>query len=314
MKNIYEKYAKLLVNYSLELKKGDKFLVRSSYLAEDLLKEVYREALEVGAHPELLIELDGTEKIFYEAAGQEQLKYISPMFKYMIENYEAYLVVLAPFNLKELQNVDPLKKQSANMAKIDLTKTHLKRMAEGSLKWSACMFPTDAAAQECGMSRGEYEKFVYSACFLYDEDPMAKWLELRDKQQEIVDYLNGKEQVRYVGKDIDITFSTQGRKWFNSAGTTNMPSGEVFTSPVEDSVNGKIVSNWQLQDGTFSLNVIIPVNTTATVYIPAESAKSVTESGRRATGAKGVKFLHMKQGTAVFTIGSGNYQFESKVP
>ena len=240
MKNIYEKYAKLLVNYSLELKKGDKFLIRSSYLAEDLLKEIYREALEVGAHPELLIELNGTEKIFYETAGPEQLKYIPPTSKYIVENYDASLFVLAPFNLKELQNVDPLKKQSVNMARADLMTTSLRRMAEGSLKWSACMFPTGAAAQECGMSRGEYEKFVYSACFLYDEDPMAKWLELRDRQQEIVDYLNSKEQVRYVGKDIDITFSTKGRKWINSAGTTNMPSGEVLTSPVEDSVNGKI--------------------------------------------------------------------------
>lgn len=55
-----------------------------------------------------------------------------------------------------------------------------------------------------------------------------------------MDYLEGKNKVRYVGKDIDISFSAKGRKWINSAGTKNMPSGEVFASPVEDSVNGKI--------------------------------------------------------------------------
>jgi alpha-L-rhamnosidase len=93
-----------------------------------------------------------------------------------------------------------------------------------------------------------------------------------------------------------------------------MPGAITRASASYDSVNGMIVSNWQLKNDTFMLNVIIPANTTAMVYIPAESAKSITESGRRATGAKGVQFLHIKQGTAVFTVGSGNYQFESKVP
>jgi alpha-L-rhamnosidase len=93
-----------------------------------------------------------------------------------------------------------------------------------------------------------------------------------------------------------------------------MPGGITRAMASYDSINGKIVSNWQLKDGTFTLNVIIPANTTATVYIPAESAKNITESGRPATKAKGVRFLQIKQGTAVFTIGSGHYQFESKMP
>ena len=240
MRDVYEKYAKLLVNYSLELKKGDKFVIRSSYLAEDLLKEIYREALAVGAYPELKIDLNGTEKIFYETADEEQLKYVPPTTKYVVENYDASLFILAPFNLKELQNVDPLKKQSVNMAKADLMKTHMRRTADGSFRWSLCVFPTNAAAQECGMSRSEYEQFVFSSCFLYDDDPVAKWFELRDNQQAIVDHLNGKDKIRYVGKDIDISFSAKGRKWINCAGDFNMPDGEVFTSPVEISVNGKI--------------------------------------------------------------------------
>jgi alpha-L-rhamnosidase len=93
-----------------------------------------------------------------------------------------------------------------------------------------------------------------------------------------------------------------------------MPGAITRATASYDSINGKIVSNWQLKDGIFTLNVIIPANTTATVYIPAESAKSITESGRSASSARGVQFLHIKQGTAVFTVGSGNYQFESKVP
>lgn len=240
MKNIYEKYAKLLVNYSLELEKGDKLLIMSSYLAEDLLKEIYRDALAVGAHPEFRIGLNGTEKMFYECASDKQLKYVSPVRRYVIENYDALLTVMAPFNLKELQNVEPQKKQMVSIARTELFKTYLKRVAEGDMRRTICAFPTDAAAQEGGMSRSEYEEFVYAACFLYDGDPVSKWCEIRDKQQGIVDYLNDKNEIKYVGKDIDITFSAKERKWINCEGKINMPDGEVFTSPVEDSVNGKI--------------------------------------------------------------------------
>ena len=240
MENIYQKYAKLLVQYSLGLKKGDKVLIISSYLAEDLLKEVCREALQAGAHPELRISINGADKILYDFASDEQLKYISPAVKYVYENYEAILTILAPFNLKELENIDPAKKQTVSTGRADIFKTLMKRTAEGTLNWNLCVFPTDAAAQECGMSKSEYEQFVYSSCFLNEDDPIAKWREFEKNQQRIVDYLTGKENIRYVGKDIDISFSAKGRKWISEAGKKNMPCGEVFTSPVEDSVNGKI--------------------------------------------------------------------------
>ncbi|MDV7401714.1 aminopeptidase, partial [Arthrospira platensis SPKY1] len=103
-----------------------------------------------------------------------------------------------------------------------------------------CQFPTQAAAQEAGMSLEEYEHFVYNACKLFDPDPVASWLEVRKTQQQIVDLLNQRSKVQYKGNDIDISFQTKGRIWMNSDGQTNMPSGEVYTSPIEDSVNGSI--------------------------------------------------------------------------
>ena len=240
MQSIYEKYAKLLVNYSLELKPGDKFLISSTYLAEDLLKAIYKEALTAGAHPEFRVALNGTEKIFYDNASEKQLATASPIIEYAVENYEAWVSVSAPFNMKELQGVDAKKKQTVGISRTKINQTITRRSVDGSFKWSYCVFPADSAAQECGMSLSEYQDFVFSACFLYDDDPIAKWCELRDNQQKIVDFLNTKEQIRYVGNDIDISFSCAGREWINSAGTNNMPSGEVFTSPVEDSVNGHV--------------------------------------------------------------------------
>jgi aminopeptidase len=240
MNSIYEKYARLLVHHSLQLKKGDKLLIMSSYLAEGLLREVYREALQTGAYPEFNISINGTEKIFYDTAGDEQLKYVSPTIKYANENYQAILIIRAPFNLKELESIDPEKKKTVSMGRADINKTMMKRAAEGTLNWNLCVFPTDAAAQECGMSKSEYEEFVYAACFLNDEDPIAKWRQFDKNQQRIVDYLADKEHIRYLGKDIDISFSTKGRRWISEAGRRNMPCGEVYTAPVDDSVNGKV--------------------------------------------------------------------------
>ncbi len=240
MRDVYTKYAELLVKYSLGVKAGDRFLIQSTYLAEPLLKEVYKAALEAGAHPEFRIGLNGTEKVFYDYASDEQLKYVSALVEYAFGNYEKSLNILAPFDIKELQSVDPGKIQTVRIARGEVNNTIHKRAAKGELNWSLCVFPTKAAAQECGMSLSEYEEFVYGACFLFEDDPIAKWNELKDNQQRIVDYLNGRQQVRYLGKDIDISFSTEGRKWLNCYGDRNMPDGEAFTCPVEDSVNGKV--------------------------------------------------------------------------
>jgi aminopeptidase len=240
MNDIYVKYADLLVNYSLRLKSGDKFIIKSTYLAEPLVKEVYRAALQIGAHPEMFMSFNSQQKIYFDFAGDQQLKYVSPLLELVVNQYDAYLNILSPFNMKELQNVDAQKQQTYNIAHTEIKKIWIQRAAEGSLNWTLCVYPGDAAAQECDMSLEEYQRFVYGACFLYEDDPIAKWKQFSSEQQRIVDYLNTKQRIHYNGPDIDLKFSCKGRKWINSDGKKNMPSGEVFTTPVEDSVNGKV--------------------------------------------------------------------------
>ena len=240
MAGIVEKYAKLLVEYCLELKAGERVLINSSYLAEDLVRELYRQVLLAGAHPELKIGVEGIEKIFYDTANDQQLAYVSPLTEYIMNNFEAIVNVLAPFNMKELQNVPAEKKQKFNAARAGVNKVFMDRSATRDLKWNLCVWPTSAAAQEAGMSLAEYQDFVFGACLLHEEDPVQSWRQFGTWQQRITDALTGKDQIRFQGRDIDISFSAKGRKWINSAGTNNMPSGEVFTTPVEDSVNGHI--------------------------------------------------------------------------
>lgn len=234
------KYAQLLVRYCLSIQEGERLYVASTTLAEPLVREVWREALRAGAIVEVDLTFREKGRILYAEASEAQLKYVSPVYKQAMEEFDCYLNIMAPFNLREDQNIDPSRTAIRREAMKGLNKTYFERTATRSLKRNLCQYPTLANAQEAGMSLEEYEQFVFGACRLYEADPSAAWLEVRRSQQHIVDFLNKKEMVRYVGEGIDIQFSTKGRTWINSDGQTNMPSGEVYTSPVEDSVNGTV--------------------------------------------------------------------------
>ncbi|HFA51127.1 MAG TPA: aminopeptidase [Bacteroidetes bacterium] len=240
MTSMLAKYAQLLVHYCVEIKEGERLYVASTTLAEPLVREVYREAVRAGAQVEVDLSFREKGNIFMKEAGTAQLKYLPTLYKKAMEEFDAYLNIMAPFNLREDQAVDPEKSRIRKAATKPISEMYFKRTATRELKRNLCQYPTLANAQEAGMSFEDYEKFVYSACRLYEDDPAAAWLEVRRSQQRIVDLLNKKEKVQYKGEGIDITFSAKGRTWINSDGQTNMPSGEVYTSPVEDSVNGVI--------------------------------------------------------------------------
>jgi aminopeptidase len=240
MKPLLTRYAELLVDYCLEIKAGERLYIKTTTLAEPLLKEVYRIAIRRGAHVEYDLAIQDMAKIFYDEASDDQLSHVSPFYKSAIETFDAFLVIRAPFNLREDQNIDPEKMKMKSKAYKGINQSYFDRTATRELKRCLCQFPTAAAAQAAGMSLEEYEYFVYNACHLYDDDPQASWLQVRADQQKIADYLNTVKNVHYRGPNIDITFSVDGRTWINSDGQNNMPSGEVFSAPVEDSVNGKV--------------------------------------------------------------------------
>lgn len=238
--NILKKYAQLLVNYCLEIKAGDKLYVRSTTLGEPLVREVYREAISIGAIVETELSFREKNRIFMEYANDEQLRYMPLLYRSAMTEFDAFLSIRAPYNLKEDQNVDHAKRKVRTESLKPLMKTYFDRTASKSLRRSLCQYPTQASAQEAGMSLEEYEDFVYNACHLYDDDPAESWLDIRRKQQKIVDFLNKKKEITYKGRGTDISFSVKDRTWINSDGQANMPSGEVFTGPIEDSVNGVV--------------------------------------------------------------------------
>lgn len=241
-----EKYAHLLVNYCLELKSGEKLFIQTTTLAEPLLREVYRAALKKGVHVEYQMTFREQNRIFINESQDHQLDYVSPNTKTIMETFDAYLLIRAPFNVREDQQNDAAKSSRRQKSLNEINQIYFERTADRSLKRCLCQYPTIAAAQEAGMSLEEYEIFVYKACHLFAEDPEAEWLKVRASQQHIVDYLNKADVIQYKNLTSDIHFSVKDRIWINSDGRSNMPSGEVFTGPIEDSVNGYIYFNYPI--------------------------------------------------------------------
>lgn len=233
------KLAKLLVNYSLSIKKGDRVLIEGLDITSPLVKEVYREAIKNGAYVDTHVALEGLSEVFYKEASNEQLDYVKPLNKFMMENYDVLLSLWGGYNEKELTNIDPEKMKRHVTANREINIRFLERMST-DLRWCGTQFPTHASAQEGNMSLEEYEDFVYNAGLLYKDDPVAEWKEISKNQDLICKYLNAKKQLHIKSKDTDLNMSVEGRNWVNCDGHLNFPDGEVFTTPVEDSVEGHI--------------------------------------------------------------------------
>lgn len=238
--DMLNKYAELLVDYCLELKPGERLFIKTTTLAEPLVREIYREAIVRGADVDIEFEFREQNRLFSMHAKEEQISHVSPLYRLAMETYDAFLHIRAPFNLGEKHQSNSQFNQLRQEALKPLSAKYFERIGDGSLKRTLCQYPTLAAAQEAGMSLEEYENFVFSACYLFDEDPKSRWLDVRRSQQKAVDALNKATEIHYYGPHIDLKFSTKDRKWINSDGRNNMPSGEIYTSPVEDSVNGEV--------------------------------------------------------------------------
>lgn len=235
-----KRLARLLVDYSLSLKERDAFLIQGNEVTIPLIKEVYKEALLRGANPDVRVQVEELQEILYKYGTDEQIKYVSPVIQCSNEKYNATLRIGGSMHSRPLAGVDPAKISSLEASRRKLNASEQRRTLDGSLRWCLTYMPTVAGAMEANMSLTEYEDFVFAACFADKEDPVSEWNKLKAEQQKIIDFLKLKDVIRIVAEDTDLTLRVGGRTWVNSCGTTNMPSGEVYTGPVEDSLNGCI--------------------------------------------------------------------------
>jgi aminopeptidase len=233
-----KKLAEILVLYSAAVRPGEWVLINGHVLALPLVDEVARLVLRAGGQPTVMLNSEQLEETILREASEEQLRWVSPIEALLDEKIDVTIGVRAAHNTRALSGVDPHKQQIRQTARRESMRTFMQRSAAGSLRWVVTQYPCPAYAQDADMSLSEYEDFVYAATFADQTNPVACWNNIHTTQQRLVDWLKGKRQVSVHGPHIDLTLSIEGRTFINSDGKRNMPSGEIFTGPVEDSVNG----------------------------------------------------------------------------
>lgn len=240
-KTIWDKYAQVLVDYSVDVQKGELVMITAqSFEAKDLVKAIYKRVLEKGAHPIVKTALGDLGEVFLKYASDEQLDYIDPIAKMEYETVDKFISLGAPLNTKNMARADLTKLSRRGKATKQLSEVLMKRSAEGTAKWVIADVPTNALAQEAKMSLDEYSEFLFKSCYLDLDNPVDKLKELDEKQTRWANYLNNVKKIHITGEKTDITFNVEGRKWISCSGLNNYPDGEVFTSPVEDGINGEI--------------------------------------------------------------------------
>ena len=235
-----ERWAKTLVNYCLQVQSGQMVLLVASPVAEPLLAEVYRETLRAGGHPVTQTHLPALEEIRLREANDKQLQWANPVSALLAEQVDARLFIESETNTRQLSGIDPSREALGRQSMRETRAITSRRSVAGELRWCLTLFPTEGYAQDAGMSLHDFTEFVYEACFLNSADPAERWREVGRQQQFYVDWLKGKERVHIVGPDTDLRLSITGRTFRNSDGQRNFPSGEFFTSPIEDSAEGTI--------------------------------------------------------------------------
>src|SRR5215204_7417689 len=221
------RFAALLCDYCLEVQPGQQVVVRSSTLAAPLLLALQEELL-------VRAEIPGADEGFWQHARDAHLDGFPAAELAEAEATDASLGIQAPVNTRSLAHVDAGRMARAARARAPVREAALAR------RWCLTLWPTAAGAQQAGMGTTEFAAFVRRALFLDRGEATAAWSELRHFQARLIDRLEDARELRIEAEGTDLTLSVAGRTWVNSDGKRNMPSGEVFTGPVEDSAEGRI--------------------------------------------------------------------------
>jgi aminopeptidase len=234
------KMAEVITHYSLAVQPGERVLIRSTSPAgEPLAQAIYQAALRAGAEAFTYIHLRDEEVLAIEATDNPAvLGAVNPMLKLMYESCHAVVRIDCPENPVALSGYPAAAQQARAKAGSGLIAIQMEREGNGTMRRCTTQFPTQGLAQAAGMSLKQYEDFVFNACKVHLADPVAAWLAVDREQQRLIDYLAGKKHLHVRGQNIDLSMSIEGRTFLNASGQANLPDGEIFTGPVENSVNG----------------------------------------------------------------------------
>jgi aminopeptidase len=151
-------------------------------------------------------------------------------------------------------------------------KRTMERAAEGSHRWVYTLHPTNGYAADAEMSLREFEDFYFRACLADDGDPLGAWERASAEGRRLAEWAEGREEVRITAPGTDLRLGIAGRHFIPCDGTHNMPDGEFFTGPVEDSVEGEV---------SFHLPAVIGGREVSGVWLRFEAGKVVDARAER---------------------------------
>jgi aminopeptidase len=222
-----DELARILVTYSTRIHAGETVLIRGGVAAAPLLLACYREALRAGALPVLWPDLDDAQRILLTEGADAQLDFLPRAHMVAVEDAQCVIRIDAPTNARALSQTDP-----ARMVRLAKTTRPLREQVLRR-RWVLCQYPTEALAQEADMSLADFADFLFGAT-------NRDWSAVRDFHQRLKERLEAGRELRFIGRDTDLTLGIAGRTWIPASGEHNMPDGEVFSAPIEDQVNGTI--------------------------------------------------------------------------
>ncbi len=232
--------ARILVSHSTQVKEGDVCTIEGESAAEPLLQAVYEEVLRAGGNPIVQMAMEGQAYAYFQFASDEQLEWVSPVARWAVENADVRIAVMASRNTRALSKVPPDRQAKRQAATQELMKRAMERSAEGTYRWALTLFPTHAYASEAGLSLAAFEDFYYGACLATEEDPVAAWKRQSEETERLAGWIEGRSEVHVNGEGTDLRLGIEGRKFIAAGGRHNMPDGEFFTGPVEDTAEGEI--------------------------------------------------------------------------
>jgi len=232
---VIDRYADLLLDYCTEVREGEVVGIHVETPAVDLARALVRGALSRGATPRLHLTYPELSQDVVECASEAFLASEPALELAEMQATAAYIRVGAPVNRRALQEADPKR-----LGRLEARSRPVQAYRVEHTRWVGTLFPTAAGAQDAGMSLDAFERFTFGAMYLFEEDPVAAWGAVSRRQAGLIERLAVADEVRIRAEGTDLTLRVGGRTWVNSDGRRNMPSGEVFTGPIEDSAEGVV--------------------------------------------------------------------------
>jgi aminopeptidase len=223
-----EQYARILVDTCVGVQPGWQVIVTAGPLGRPLVEEIAAQLGRLGAYALLRQSITGSIPWILEAPD-ELLSEFPSIELHALENADGLIAIDAPENTREVSAVPPERLGLLQAA----SRPALERVYTSELAWVGCNYPTPALAQDAGMSLRAYEDFLYGACLL-------DWDAERERMSRYAERFDAADEVRIVGAETDLTLSLAGRQGIVDAGGANMPGGEFYYSPIEDSAEGTI--------------------------------------------------------------------------